>query len=136
MSRLVALTVLELVANALGLLIAAAVLPGFSIDALSFVIVVAIFTVVKFIVAPLIEKLSAQYVPVLNGAVSLITTFLGLLITTFFSHGLMISGIQTWILATLIVWVCGLLAAVVLPMFLFRSTLSGAKTHHHPPPAA
>jgi len=136
MQRLVAVTVLELAANAIGLLIAAAVLPGFSVSVLSFVIVVAIFTVAKFAVLPLIEKLSAQYAPAMNGAVSLITTFLGLLITRYVSSGLVISGIGTWILATLIVWGCGLLAATILPMFIFKSTLSDTKTHQPPPPAA
>jgi putative membrane protein len=124
MLRLIASTVLEVAANAIGLLVADWLLPGFSMDLFGFIIVVAIFTVAKFVLGPLIFKLSHQYVQVLSGGVALVTTFVGLLITTLLTKGLVIVGIDTWILATLIVWLCGVLAALVLPMFLFKSILS------------
>jgi hypothetical protein len=58
MVRLFARTVVELVANAIGLIVAAWLLPGFAIDLPSFVIVVAIFTAVRYVLAPLVFKLS------------------------------------------------------------------------------
>lgn len=124
MMRLLATVVLELAANAVGLLVAAWLLPGFTIDVVGFVIVLAIFTVVKFIAAPLMLKLSMQYVRQLSGGVALVTTFVGLLITTLITDGLVITGISAWILSTLIVWLFGVLAAIVLPMFLFKQLLS------------
>lgn len=127
MLRFIAVTVLELAANAIGLVIAAVILPGFRMDVLGFVVVVAIFTLVKFVLGPLIAQMAVRYVRALQGGVALVTTFVGLLVTAWLSTGLTIAGIDTWILATLIVWLCGVLAAIVLPLFLFKSVLSGKR---------
>ena len=124
MMRLLATVVLELAANAVGLLVAAWLLAGFTIDVVGFVIVLAIFTVVKFIAAPLMLKLSMQYVRQLSGGVALVTTLVGLFVTTLITDGLVITGISAWILSTLIVWLFGVLAAIILPMFLFKQLLS------------
>lgn len=133
MLRLIASTILELAANAIGLLIAAWILsPNFSIDAVSFVIVVAIFTAVRFVLAPLVMKLSLQYARPLTGGISLVTILIGLFVTTLVSDGLVITGFITWVLATLIIWICGLIAYLVLPMFIFKQTLASARSN--PPP--
>jgi putative membrane protein len=124
MMRLLATILLELAANAVGLIVAAWVLPGFSINVIGFLVVLAIFTVVKFIAGPLMLKLSLQYVRQLSGGVALVTTFVGLFLTTVLTNGLTITGLSTWVIATLIVWLFGVLAAIVLPMFLFKSILS------------
>ena len=134
MVRLIAVTALELAANAIGLLIAAWLLPGFSISPLGFVIVVALFTAAKFILGPLLFKLSFQYVRALNGGVALVTTLVGLWVTTLLTDGLVITGFTTWVLATLIVWLLGVVAAVVLPMFLFKQVLSDRSAARRPPP--
>jgi uncharacterized membrane protein YvlD (DUF360 family) len=47
--------------------------------------------------------------------VSLIATFVALLVTDLLSDGLSIEGVGTWIAATAIVWVASLLAAFILP---------------------
>ena len=124
MMRLVATIVLELAANAVGLIVAAWLLPGFSINLLGFIVVLAIFTVVKFIAAPLMLKMSLQYVRQFSGGVALVTTFVGLFITALLTDGLTITGLSTWILATLIVWLFGVIAAIVLPLVLFKKVLS------------
>jgi hypothetical protein len=49
------------------------------------------------------------------GGVALISTFVALLITDLFTDGLSISGIGTWIGATVVVWVGSLLAVFILP---------------------
>ena len=130
MLRLIASTVLELLANAIGLLVAYLILqPAFTIDAVSFVIVVAIFTAVRFILAPLIFKLSMRYARVLTGGISLVTIFVSLLVTTFLSSGLVITGVSTWILATLIIWVFGVVAMLLLPLVIFKKTLGAARAN-------
>lgn len=96
---------------------------------LGFFVVVGIFTLVKFIMAPLLFKLSFKYVRALNGGVALVTTLVGLMITTWLTDGLVITGIDTWILSTLIVWLCGVVAAITLPFFMFKQVLSNAKTN-------
>lgn len=130
MLRLIASTVLELLANAIGLLVAYLILqPAFTIDVVSFVIVVAIFTAVRFILAPLIFKLSMRYARVLTGGISLVTIFVSLLVTTFLSSGLVITGVSTWILATLIIWVFGVVAMLLLPLVIFKKTLAAARAN-------
>jgi putative membrane protein len=94
---------------------------------LGFLVVLAIFTVVKFIAAPLMLKLSLQHMRELSGGVALVTTFVGLFLTTLFTDGLEITGLSTWVIATLTVWLFGVLAAIVLPMFLFKSTVQSKR---------
>ena len=136
MFRLMAVIVLELAANAIGLLIAAWLLPEFRIDAMGFAIVLLIFTVAKFILGPLLFKLSFKYVTALSGGVALVTTFVGLWVATLLTDHLVITGFTTWVLATLIVWLCGVLAAIILPLFLFKKVLSGAKGRRAAAPPA
>ena len=45
------------------------------------------------------------------------------MITDLVSDGLSISGLTTWVLATIIIWLVTILAAVLLPMFLFKELL-------------
>lgn len=123
MLRLIASICLNLLANAVGLLIAALILPGFSIDTLAFITVVLLFTVVEVIAGPLIEKTASTSLPALSGGIALVTTLVGLLLTDYFSDGLTVSGLSTWVIAPLIIWLCSLLATVVLPLFLFKKIL-------------
>jgi len=53
----------------------------------------------------------------------LATTLVGLIITAWISDGLSISGLDTWLLATLIVWLAALLAGVILPMLLVKKAV-------------
>ena len=107
MLRLFALTVVELVANAIGLLVAKWLLPGFMISPAGFLWVIVIFTAARFVLAPLIFKLSFKYVRAITGGIALVTTFVGLLVTTWVTDGLQISGFSTWVIATLLVWLAG-----------------------------
>ncbi len=128
MIRLLAMLVLNLLANAVGLFIASLLLSGFSIDGLSFVIAVCIFTAAEVIADPLITKIAITNVPALRGGVALVTTFVGLLITTLISDGITVTGLSTWILASLIVWLFALIATLVLPLIIFKKTLQKAKS--------
>jgi putative membrane protein len=127
MIRLLASTVLHLLANAAGLLIAAAVLPGFSINGVVFVTAVLIFTVTEVIAGPLIIKIALKNLPALVGGIALVTTLVGLVATDIFSDGLTISGLSTWVLATLIVWLGALIAGLALPLVIFKKTLDRHK---------
>ncbi len=124
MIRLLAQTVVELAANAIGLLVAKWLLPGFVIMPTGFLWVIVIFTAARFILAPLVFKLSFKYVRALTGGIALVTTFVGLLVTTWLTDGLRISGFSTWVLATLIVWLFGVIAMLVLPLFVFKKALA------------
>lgn len=123
MIRLLASAVLHLIANTIGLIGASLLLSGFSITGVGFVVAVLIFTVTEVVAGPLIAKIALKNMPSLLGGIALVTTFVGLLVTDIFSSGLSISGLSTWILATLIVWLCALLAGVILPLLLFKNIL-------------
>ena len=124
MVRLIAVTIVELVANAIGLLVAAWLLPGFVITPTGFLWVIVIFTAARFILAPLIFKLSFKYVRAVTGGIALVTTFVGLLVTTWLTDGLQITGFSTWVIATLVVWLFGVIAILVLPLVIFKKALA------------
>jgi uncharacterized membrane protein YvlD (DUF360 family) len=114
---------LSLLANALALLAASILLTGFAIKGLAFVIAVLIFTASTVILEPLITKIARQNAPYLLGGIALVTTFVGLLVTTLVTDGLSITGIATWVIATLIIWLATIVASLVLPRFLFKEVL-------------
>jgi putative membrane protein len=133
MMRLVASIVLEVLANAVGLLAASWMLsPAFSIDAIGFITVVVIFSVVRFILAPLITQLSMRHARMLVGGVSLVTILASFFVTSLLTNHLAITGLSTWVLATLIVWVFGVIAMLLLPMVIFKKTLAGAGGNRPP----
>jgi hypothetical protein len=129
MIRLLASLVLNLLANAAGLFVASLILSGFTIDGLAFVLAVCIFTAVEVIADPLITKIAITNVPALRGGVALVTTFVGLFITTLISDGIHINGLSTWVLASLIVWLFALIATLLLPLVIFKKTLNKAKNN-------
>jgi putative membrane protein len=113
--RLLVRTLVALAANAVGLLVAAAVLDGFELNWSGFVLAVIIFTVAFALLQPfLISQLRGRGSAMLGG-VALIATLVSLIITDLVSDGLNISGVGTWIAATVIVWLAALLAALILP---------------------
>ena len=124
MLRFLAQTCLHLLANAVGLIVATLMLPDFSIDAVAFITVTVVFTLVEVIAGPFLISVSVRNAPALTGGIALLTTLVGLLITDFVTDGLTINGVRTWVLASLTVWVCALIAQFVLPLFLFRKILA------------
>ncbi|MGM0384473.1 MAG: phage holin family protein [Actinomycetota bacterium] len=127
MVRFLASVALHLLANGVGLLAAALVLPGLRIEPLGFVVAVLLFTSVEVLLGPFVVKMAMQYAPALRGGIALVTTFIGLLLTSTFTDALRIEGALTWILAPFIVWVFVLLAAILLPMVLFKKVLGEAR---------
>jgi len=119
---------LSLLANALALLVASALLTGFAINGLAFVVAVCIFTASTTILEPLITRIATQNAPYLLGGIALVTTFVGLLVTTLMTDGLSIMGIGTWVMATLITWVATVVGSLILPRLLFKEVL-GSKVN-------
>ncbi len=123
MVRMLISAALHLAANAVGLFVASLVLDGMSIDVLSFVVAVVIFTVVEVVTRPYFTSLALKGASYLQGATALAATLAGLVITTLISDGLQMEGIATWVWATLIVWAAALLAAIVLPLLFVKNRL-------------
>jgi uncharacterized membrane protein YvlD (DUF360 family) len=113
--RILVRLLIALLSNAVGLIVAAAVLDGMTLNATGFVVAVAVYTVVFALLQPfLISVLRRSPAPVLGG-VALIATLASLIVTTLITDGLEISGVGTWIAATLVVWLASVIAGFVLP---------------------
>jgi hypothetical protein len=115
--RFIVRTVIVLLGNAVGLIVASLVFDGFSIDVTGFVVSLVIFTVAVALMTPFLASTMRrnQSGSAALGGVALISTFVALLITDLFTDGLSISGIGTWIGATVVVWLASLLAVFILP---------------------
>jgi uncharacterized membrane protein YvlD (DUF360 family) len=113
--RLIVRTVIALLANAVGLIVAAAVLDGMHMNVSGFIVAVIIFTVVFALMQPFLAAQFRRSRPAALGGVSLIATFIALVVTDIVSDGFSINGVGTWIAATVIVWVASLLAGFILP---------------------
>jgi uncharacterized membrane protein YvlD (DUF360 family) len=114
---------IALAASAIGLIVAAALLDGVSLDATSFLVAVLIYSVVYALMLPfLASQLRGRGASALGG-VALLATLVALIVTDLVSDGLSIEGIGDWIAATLIVWLASLLAAFILPYLGLRKYL-------------
>lgn len=120
MIRFLISTAAYLVANAVGLLFATLLLDGFTIDALSFVVAVALFSGVQAVLSPLITKIAFKNFPQLMGGIALVTIFIVLFITASIMPGMEIGGIANWLAATLLVWLGSLIASILLPIYVFK----------------
>lgn len=105
---------------ALGLLVAALVVPGMRLSLSGFLVTVVVFAVAQSLLAPFIVNQARKHAPALLGGIGLVTTFVALLIASLFPGGLQISGVSTWITATLVVWVVTALGAWLLPIALVK----------------
>jgi putative membrane protein len=130
MLRLLISAVLYLAANAIGLLVAAAVLEDMSVSGGAFVIAVVIFTLVSVIAQPLLTQMALKNAGALRGSTALIATLVGLIVTDLVSDGLSISGALTWVLATVIVWAAALLAGLLLPLLIVKRAVSDPEHEH------
>lgn len=123
MIRLLVRTAVMLVANAVGLIVAAALLDGMTLDAAGFIVAVVVFTVAMALMQPFLAVQLRRGGSAALGGVALIATLAALIITTLITDGLSIDGAGTWIAAAVIVWVAALLAAFILPFLGLRKYL-------------
>jgi putative membrane protein len=123
MVRILLGLLVSLLANAIGLVVAASLLDNMELTATGFVIAVVLFTVVYAIAQPFLTQMAMTKVPALRGGVALIATLVALIITALVTDGLSISGASTWVLASLIVWVVSLIGALLLPMLLIKDAV-------------
>lgn len=106
-------TALAAAANAVTLLVAAALFDRIRINAVTFIVAVAIFTLAAVLVKPIAERVAGRYASGVTWVAGLATTFLALLVTDVFSDGLEIEGAFTWIAGTVVVWLGTLIYDVV-----------------------
>lgn len=124
MIRLVATAVISFLANAVALIVGAQLLDDMALDVSGFVIAVGIFTLTAVLIEPLTRQIALKSAPALIGSTALVATIISLVTTAVLSDGLRITGLTTWVLATIIVWAVGLAARMLLPLIIFKKVLA------------
>ena len=120
MSRFLLRIAVFLGSSAIGLLAADLLVPGVSVSAWGFVAAVVIFTVAQAILAPFFLKIANRYASAFLGGIGLVSTFVALLVASLLSNGLTISGVGSWIGATVVVWLFTAAATMILPALVLR----------------
>jgi len=118
--RLLVRMAVAVAANAVGLIVAAALLDDVHLNGAAFFVAVVIFTVVFALLHPflLVQMRRGRGLAFVGAA--LLATLIALVVTDLVSDGLTIDGAGTWIAATVIVWLAALLAAFILPFLGLR----------------
>lgn len=113
MFRFLSNLVINLITSTIALLIAAWVLPGVAVTVSGFVAAVVVFVVANAILGPFVFNMARQYAAAMLGGIGLVSTLLALWLAAIFG-GLTITGIVSWVLASLIVWVITALGSWIL----------------------
>jgi uncharacterized membrane protein YvlD (DUF360 family) len=127
MIRLLVRAAIFIGSAAIGLLVADAVLDDMSVSWTSLVVVAAIFAAIQSVIAPFLVKVTARNMPALVGGVGLFSVLIALMVTSWISDGLQISGAGTWLLAGLIVWLVTMIATLLLPVILVKLGVEAAR---------
>lgn len=109
--------------SALGLLVGTWLLDGFNLAFEGFIVAVLVFAVAQSVLGPFIFRMTNRYVPAAIGGFGLISTLIALFVASLFPNGLTITGVSTWISATLIVWVATTLGSWLLPLIFLKKRL-------------
>lgn len=110
---------------AIGLLVAAWVVPGVSLSVSGFIVAVVVFSLAQALSSLLIVKLPHSYASLLLGGTGLALTVVALGLATAETHGLAIHGLASWVATTLVVWLVTTIGAVSLPE-VFGRELTGS----------
>jgi hypothetical protein len=122
MRQIVLRAVLLLGAWAIGLLVAAWVVPGVSLSASGFIVAVVVFSAAQAVLSLWLLKLPHGYASLLLGGTGLILTIFALSFATASTHGFTIRGTASWVATTLVVWLVTTIGAVSLPEVLGRQS--------------
>src|SRR5947209_1345028 len=122
MRQIVLRAVLLLGAWAIGLLVAAWVVPGVSLSLSGFIVAVVVFSAAQALLSLLILKLPHGYASLLLGGSGLALTVFALSLATAVTHGLTIRSAASWVATTLVVWLVTTIGAVSAPELLSRQS--------------
>ncbi|MGO9928051.1 MAG: hypothetical protein ACLPLP_18495 [Mycobacterium sp.] len=111
---------------AIGLLVAAWVVPGVSVSVSGFIVAVVLFSAAQTTLSLLILKLPRAYASLLLGGTGLVLTLVALGLASVLTHGLTIRGAASWLAATIVVWLVTTVGAISLPEALVRDAAGSA----------
>ena len=109
-----------LMSFAIGLLIAAWIVPGVSLSVPGFIVAVVVFSVAQAILSLPMLKLPRQYASLLLGGTGLVLTIVALILASVLTHGITIDGMAPWVATTVVVWLVTTIGAITLPELLIR----------------
>lgn len=124
MIRLAASAVISVIAGAVGLILAGAVLDDMAVGVSGLILAVLVFAGTSVVADALIRQNAARRMPALVGSSALVSTLIALIVTVIVTDSIAISGLSTWIIATVIVWGITLAARLLLPLLLFKKILN------------
>ena len=113
-------TAVFLASAAIGLLVAALLIPGMAVNAWGFITAVVIFAVAQAILSPFFLKMASRYASAFLGGIGLVSTLAALILASVFTNGLSIRGIGSWVGATIVVWLVTALATLLLPVLIIK----------------
>jgi MFS family permease len=113
--------------SAIGLLVAAWLIPGVSVSIWGFAAAVVIFTVTQAILSPFFLKMASRYASAFLGGIGLVSTLAALILASVLTHGLSIRGLGSWVAATVVVWLVTALATLLLPLLILRDRKKSQK---------
>jgi hypothetical protein len=103
---------------AIGLLVAAWIVPGVAVSVAGFTVAVGLFAVTQAILSFSILKFPHRYASLLLGGTGLALTIVALILASILTHGLTIDGIASWLATTVVAWLVTTIGAVTLPELL------------------
>ena len=119
--------VVFLASAALGLWVTSLVVEGVEVTLSGYAITVAIFAVAQSILTPFIAKVVSQNARAFLGGVGLVSTFVALLLASFFGDALTITGgALPWLAATVLTWLFTAVATLLLPVALVKAGVERA----------
>lgn len=127
MIRFLVRVLVFLASSAVGLIVADLLLSDMSVHASGFLLTVVIFAVLQTVLSPFIARVAAKNATALLGGVGLIATLIALVIAHAVGDSLEISGVATWIAATVIVWLVTALATLLIPVILVKMGVQAAR---------
>ena len=112
---------------AIGLLVAAWLVPGMSVSASGFIVAVVLFALAQAILSPFILKMASRYAAAFLGGIGLVSTLVSLILASIFTDGLRIEGLGSWVWATVVVWLVTAVATMLLPLIVLRNRTKDAQ---------
>ena len=128
MIRFLIRTLVFLASAAIGLWVTSLVVDGVTVQLNGYLITVAIFAVAQSILTPFIAKVVSQNARAFLGGVGLLSTFVALLLASFFGDSLVITGgALSWVGATVLTWLFTAIATLLLPLALVKAGVERAR---------
>jgi hypothetical protein len=112
--------VVVLASWAIGLLVAAWVVPNVLLSVSGFIVAVVLFSLVHAVVSVFIVKLPREWASLLLGGSGLVLTIVALSLASVFTDGLTIRGGASWVATTVVVWLVTTVGAISLPELFAR----------------